>query len=149
MARSSKYDDHIRSDRLDSANQNVVALSGGISNATSASRMDLKNKTMGFRLYKAVLAASGANAPAVTVIENTLSGSVTWTRSASGSFLGTLTGGFPQANTWVHVPQTSSVNIAFGTSVSSSGNTVVVTKYSASVAVDNFQYLPVDIKVFV
>lgn len=103
----------------------------------------------GYKTYQASLTQSGSNDPVATVLVNDLSGSVTWTRSASGSFLGTLSGGFPQANTWIHVPQTSSVNIFFGTSVSSSGNTVIVSKFSASVAVDNFQYLPVDIKVFV
>ena len=108
-----------------------------------------RSQILGYKSYYAQLTQSGSNDPVVTEIVNDLSGSVSWVRASSGSFLGTLSGAFPVTKTFFNAPESSSVNITFGTSISSSGNTVVLQKYSASVAQDGINAFPVDIKVFI
>jgi hypothetical protein len=44
--------------------------------------------------YIATISQTGTAAPTVTVLENTI-GDIVWTRFAVGSYLGTLTGAFP------------------------------------------------------
>jgi len=48
----------------------------------------------GVRKYVARLAQSGTNAPVATVFENTLGGTVVWTRGAPGTYRATLAGAF-------------------------------------------------------
>ena len=49
--------------------------------------------------YVALLTQSGTAAPSVTVLKNTLGGTVVWTRNAAGVYYGTLTGVFTQDKT--------------------------------------------------
>lgn len=44
--------------------------------------------------YIALISQTGTSAPTVTVLENTLGGTVVWTRTAAGYYTGTLTGAF-------------------------------------------------------
>lgn len=44
--------------------------------------------------YVALLNQSGTAAPVATVLKNTLSGNIVWTRADVGQYLGTLTGEF-------------------------------------------------------
>ena len=46
--------------------------------------------TVGYKVYTASLLQSGTNAPVATVLENTLGGTVVWTRNAAGQYQGTL-----------------------------------------------------------
>jgi hypothetical protein len=49
--------------------------------------------------YSAVLSQSGTSAPTVLQVnENTLGGTVVWTRSTTGIYIGTLSGAFPTDN---------------------------------------------------
>jgi len=49
-----------------------------------------------YLVYSALLAPTeGTDAPVPTVIDNTLGGTVVWTRNALGVYHGTLTGAFP------------------------------------------------------
>lgn len=48
-----------------------------------------------FKVYKALLTQSGTAAPVATVIENTLGGTVVWSRDSAGVYYGTLVGAFP------------------------------------------------------
>lgn len=45
--------------------------------------------------YRALITQTGPSVPTVTVLENTLGGTVVWTRIAAGEYRGTLTGAFP------------------------------------------------------
>lgn len=47
-----------------------------------------------YKVYTALLTQSGTNAPVATVLENTLGGTVVWSYSSVGSYLGTLNGAF-------------------------------------------------------
>lgn len=46
-------------------------------------------------VYKGLLVQSGTSDPTVTVLENTLGGTVVWARTGVGTYTGTLTGAFP------------------------------------------------------
>jgi len=53
-------------------------------------------------VYRALLTQSGTSAPTDVVLENSL-GSVVWTRSAEGIYLGTLSGAFVAAKTFLNI----------------------------------------------
>lgn len=48
----------------------------------------------GIKVYRALLTQSGTDAPTATVLENTLGGTLVWTRDGAGTYLGTLAGAF-------------------------------------------------------
>ncbi len=52
------------------------------------------NVTVGYKVYTALLSQTGTSAPTATVLENTLGGTIVWTRSATGIYVGTLSGAF-------------------------------------------------------
>jgi hypothetical protein len=54
--------------------------------------------------YRALLTQNGTNAPVATILENTLGGTVVWTRLAAGTYRGTLTGAFPVAKYFAPMP---------------------------------------------
>ena len=47
-----------------------------------------------YLVYTALLTQSGTDAPVATVLENTLGGTVVWSRDASGIYVATLSGAF-------------------------------------------------------
>ncbi len=49
----------------------------------------------GYKVYAALLTQGFTSAPSVTVLQNTLGGTVVWSYSATGTYVGTLTGAFP------------------------------------------------------
>lgn len=55
----------------------------------------------GAKKYIALLTQTGTNAPTATVLENSLGGTVVWTRTGAGDYLGTLTGAFSQTKTHI------------------------------------------------
>lgn len=55
------------------------------------------------KVYKALITQSGTSAPTVTVIENTLGGTVVWARTGTGVYTGTLVGAFTANKTWAIV----------------------------------------------
>lgn len=58
----------------------------------------LRKITRPYNVYSALVTQSGTSAPTVDVLENTLSGSVTWARTAAGSYTATLAGEFSDAD---------------------------------------------------
>ncbi len=55
----------------------------------------------GIRVYRALLTQANAAAPVATVFENTLGGTVVWSRSSAGLYLGTLADAFVENKTVV------------------------------------------------
>lgn len=51
------------------------------------------------KIYTAIINQSGTSDPTVTVLENTLGGTVVWARTAVGTYTGTLSGAFTSAKT--------------------------------------------------
>lgn len=52
-----------------------------------------------YKVYTALLSQTGTGAPAATVLENMLGGTVVWSREAQGVFRATLTGAFTTGKT--------------------------------------------------
>ena len=55
-----------------------------------------------YKVYSALLTQSGTNDPVATVLENTLGGTVVWTRESLGKYVGTLLNAFPTNKTTVN-----------------------------------------------
>ena len=58
-----------------------------------------------YKVYSALLNQSGTSAPTATVLQNQLSGSIVWTRTLSGRYIGTLSGAFTNNKTLVFTNQ--------------------------------------------
>jgi hypothetical protein len=56
---------------------------------------------VGKKTYKGILNQSGTAAPVVTVLENSLGGTVVWTRNSAGDYTGTLAAAFPITKTLI------------------------------------------------
>ena len=54
-----------------------------------------------YLVYSAILNQTGTNNPVATVFENTLGGTVVWTRVSEGYYIGTLAGAFPSDKTFI------------------------------------------------
>jgi len=54
---------------------------------------------LNYNVYTAILTQAGTGAPTATVLENTLSGTIVWSRTAAGDYRGTLAGEFDYNNT--------------------------------------------------
>lgn len=63
--------------------------------------------TVNYKVYTAVLNATGTGDPTPTVLESTYTGTVVWTRSALGVYLGTLSGVFTVNKTVVFINNVS------------------------------------------
>lgn len=63
------------------------------------------------RVYRALLNQDGTTAiPTAIVLENSLGGTIVWTRVSEGIYLGTLTGAFVNNKTFLHLNTGKSVN---------------------------------------
>jgi len=78
-----------------------------------------------YKVYTALLTQSGTSAPTATVLENTLGGSITWTYTSTGSYVGTLTSAFTLNKTWTIATGSGSADTTITVS-RSSDNTVNV-----------------------
>ena len=70
-----------------------------------------------YLVYVALLTQTSTNAPVATVLQNTLGGTVVWTREDVGYYVGTLEGVFTVGKTWVSLTKYNTE-----VSVGSSGN---------------------------
>lgn len=76
----------------------VETVSGGLVDNT-----DPANPVVGlpYKVYTALLTQSGTDAPVATVLENTLGGTVVWTRTNAGNYVGTIAGVFVDGSTFI------------------------------------------------
>jgi hypothetical protein len=82
---------------------------------TSTQRSDiaaLQTAVGTYKEYTATVTQTGTSAPVATVLNNTLGGTLVWTRSATGTYLATLTGAFPTASKVVILTSFTSSNLA-------------------------------------
>jgi hypothetical protein len=54
-----------------------------------------------YKVYSALLTQAGTDAPVATVLQNTLGGTIVWTRDSVGTYTGTLAGAFTLNKTWL------------------------------------------------
>lgn len=62
-----------------------------------------------YNVYTALISQSGTDAPAVLVLENTLSAPIVWTRVDTGIYAGTLTGEFTSGKTFTIIDNSGTV----------------------------------------
>lgn len=108
---------------------------------------DVRRYVNPYKIYNAILTQDGSSNPSATVLQNTLGGTVVWTRYAEGIYFGTLTGAFPTNKTLVQA-----INSAHKlTDVNnSSSNAIEITTRSLLTGnpADGFTKMSVEIKVY-
>lgn len=68
------------------------------------------NVLLPYKVYTALLTQTGTSAPVATVLENTLGGTVVWTRVSSGYYVATLTGAFIENKTFILMGSNININ---------------------------------------
>ena len=68
----------------------------------------LEGAAVGVKVYRALLTQVAAGAPLAFVEENTLGGTLVWTRSQAGAYVGTLVGAFTALKSMVFINHFSS-----------------------------------------
>jgi len=102
------------------------------------------------KIYTALLSQSGTSAPTATVLGTNEIGSIVWTRSSTGVYVGTLTGAFTSNKIWLICQKgDGSGSFVNGLLSSTSANTVSlsVTDNAGSVT-DNFTNMSIEIRVY-
>jgi len=74
-------------------------------NEVDMSISDFKNSLRGYKIYKALITQSGTDAPTAIVLENTLSGDLTWSYNTVGVYVATLAGEFTADKTFIFTGQ--------------------------------------------
>lgn len=70
----------------------------------------VKGQTESYKVYAALLTQSGTDAPVATVLENTLGGTIVWTRNTIGNYTATLTGAFTLNKTCIVLGSNININ---------------------------------------
>ena len=97
--------------------------------------------------YVALLTQTGTDAPTAIVLENTLGGTVVWTRSEVGVYAGTLSGVFTENKTAIFLGAAVGNIIQYG--FWDSTNYILLLTMEGGVAADEKLYLtPIEIRVY-
>lgn len=85
-----------------------------------------------YKIYRALLTQTGTDPPVVTVLQNTLGGTVAWTYVTTGAYRAALTGVFTLDKTSVYMGSTYIISEDFSTIQTShaNANSIVVSTYS-------------------
>lgn len=81
----------------------------------------------GPKKYVALLTQSGTDAPVATVLENSLGGTVVWTRDDLGTYLGDLANAFPDGKTVCIIGSGNNPSQSFIINRASDGEVVINT----------------------
>jgi len=101
----------------------------------------------GYLKYVALLTQTGTDAPVATVLENTLGGTVVWTRSEAGVYAGTLSGVFTENKTAIFLGAAAGNIIQYG--FVDSTNYILLLTTEGGVAADEKLFLtPIEIRVY-
>ena len=108
------------------------------------------------KVYKALLTQTGTSAPVAIVLENTLGGEVVWSYDNIGSYIGTLSGAFPEnkcsigngednsyVTVYFNVTEAASLNLS-----RLSSNTILLSQDSEGIPLNNFTGVPISIEVY-
>jgi hypothetical protein len=83
------------------------------------------SSTLPYKVYTALLTQNNQSAPVPTVLENTLGGTVAWTRDSAGNYIGTLNGAFTAGKTvCFYTHDGYNGNTGFGGAIRKDSNTV-------------------------
>jgi hypothetical protein len=102
----------------------------------------------GYSLYTTFLSQTGTNAPTDVVLKNELSGTITWVRTNTGIYTGTLSGAFPVGKTFIVIGENvDGINVkCFRTD----NNTITLKTYQVSTGtlVDVYTDLSLEIRIY-
>jgi len=101
-----------------------------------------------YKVYTALLTQTGTSAPTAIVLENTLGGTVVWTRLSTGTYVGTLASAFTVNKTAAFITSGSSVAIT-STVWSDTVNTVKVATTIMSGAISDSLLVQASVKIIV
>lgn len=85
--------DSVRIRAIPIAAADTIFVTGNF-NAATKSNTVYKAPRLPYKIYVATLTQTGTGAPVATVLENTLGGTVVWTRNTTGDYTATLSGAF-------------------------------------------------------
>ena len=86
----------------------------------------VQNVARPYKVYTALLTQTGTNAPVATVLENTLGGTVTWSRTVPGGYFATLSDAFTTDKTTVLITNGSTNgNYIHGAAVSTTNVNII------------------------
>jgi len=125
-----------------SSNENTAVIRADNINTNSVYQLPNSSGTIAlqetvkpYKVYTALLSQTGTNAPTATVLENTLGGTIVWTRNSTGLYTGTLAGVFTANKTWTSITSTATGTVTGA--VSTSVDTVTVATSSLDSALTN------------
>ena len=95
----------------------ILEAGAGLNNTVTLPSESGTLALVNYKVYTALLTQAGTNAPVAIVLENTLGGTIVWSRFNTGTYRGTLTGAFTVNKTIIFNNITNgNIQIASGTS---------------------------------
>ena len=84
----------------------------------------VQSATRPYKSYVALLSQTGTSAPVATVLENSLGGTVVWTRNSIGNYSATLTGVFTVNKSWGTITMSTNIVGYSGAITNTNANTM-------------------------
>jgi hypothetical protein len=103
------------------------------------------------KVYNALLTQSGTSAPTATVLGTNTIGSIVWTRSSAGIYVGTLSSAFTSAKTWLMTgwsDESAGGNIVFKLKRTGNNTVELLTSQDGTNGSDVFTNLSIRIEVY-
>jgi hypothetical protein len=117
--------------------------------ATVSTELATLGQVRPYKVYTALLSQSGTNAPFVIVLENTLEGTLVWSVSSVGIYLGTLTGAFTLNKTVSFISGDQSADKGYGIDNLSSVDYVrISTRLAGSLNHNQLNKASIEIRVY-
>jgi len=118
--------------------------------ATNANQVVVKSQldaSKPYKVYTALLTQTGTSAPTAIVLDNTLGGTIVWTRNVQGTYTGTLNGAFTTNKTALFHTVTNSNSISMN---SNNSNSVVISvnNFSAGAIDGGLANTTIEIRVY-
>lgn len=104
---------------------------------------------VGTKIYTAALNQTGTNDPTAAVMQNTLTGNIAWSRNATGSYIGTLTGEFTENKTTIIIGTLQTVNKPVIIAIWNNVNSIaILTTINETPADDTLIDTTIEIKIY-
>ncbi len=141
------------------ANRTFADYAASLSSGTLDSVIGLDGSTVktgsaggaSYLVYTALLSQTGTSAPVATVLENTLGGTVVWTRDDAGEYTATLSGAFTVNKTWLATPGfdwSSTLKYANIGRTDANSLKLFTTTEDGTTTADEWTALPIEIRVY-
>lgn len=80
-------------------------------NVTKTTKGDKGDNSLSYTSYVALVSQTGTNNPTKTILENSI-GAIVFTYNVAGNYIGTLSGAFPAAKTFLNIQPIKGVTVA-------------------------------------